>query len=335
MSGGGLSRTLERTESVLLGLPTVEGALARRDAGCVAPEDRGRFRERVAVLVAAQSHDGSWHGSLRETGLALLELADLAVVLGEDVPGARPGAVPPNPEPRADIAVPGADGGHALPAETVPAALSWLRTLRGGIGRFGGGCDPQWHRNGLCEHTLKGFHAPAPLADGPRDADLLVIDSARATEAALCWGERGPAERHLESLCRVVSGWAWPAGEPVLKASSAVAALGALLRGPVTPEYVRAIAEGIACLLRTQRADGTWHGVPLFDALELLLSGVARGYHVPEVDAALARSAQLLVLTQKGDGTWGAKAGARQPLTAWRVLRHVVGLTAGAQPAPA
>ena len=108
---------------------------------------------------------------------------------------------------------------------------------------------------------------------------------------------------------------------------------------------------GMAVLISTPYMDEAERcgRVGLVHAGRLLLQGTPRdllagfedeAYEVvggarEAVDAALARSAQLLVLTQKGDGTWGAKAGARQPLTAWRVLRHVVGLTAGAQPAPA
>ncbi|HEX9106200.1 MAG TPA: hypothetical protein VF832_03210, partial [Longimicrobiales bacterium] len=96
-------------------------------------------------------------------------------------------------------------------------------------------------------------------------------------------------------------------------------------QAPATGANVICAAEGIACLVRAQRADGTWHGVPLFEALEALLAGAARGYRAGEVDAVLARSAQLLALTQKPEGGWGTedRASARQPLIAWRVLRHV------------
>jgi len=92
------------------------------------------------------------------------------------------------------------------------------------------------------------------------------------------------------------------------------------------PEDVVSAAEGIACLVRTQRADGTWHGVGLYDALDTLLLGVARGYRVPEVDAALLRAAELLAISQKADGSWGRQTTVRQPLTAWRVLRHTQAL---------
>ncbi len=272
-----------------------------------APEDATLVRERVAALLTAQGADGSWNGSLEETGAALIELAELA-----------------------------AGDADLVPPQGVSRGLAWLRSLRGGTGCFGQTCAADWHEAGLCRHTVEGFHAPAPApATGkPGEADALVIDSARATQAALLWGETA-AERYLDGLRRIVSHWAWPRREPLLKAATAVAALSALLRAPATPENVRAIAEGIACLLRSQRADGTWHGVPLYDALELLLAGVSRGYRVPEVDAALARAAQLLVLTQKSDGTWGAETRPRQPLNAWRVLRHVLGLTAGVEPASA
>ncbi len=303
MSSAALTRALERAESVLLPLPTVEGALARREAGMPAPEDAALVRERVAAIMAAQGADGSWNGSLEATGAALIELAELAA--GD-----------------ADLA----------PVQGVSEGLAWLRSLRGGTGRFGQACATDWHEAGLCQHTLEGFHAPAPASGEPGEADTLVIDSARATEAGLRWGEV-PAGSDLDGLRRIVSHWAWPRREPLLKAASAVAALSALLRAPATPENVRAIAEGIACLLRSQRADGTWHGVPLYDAMELLLAGVSRGYRVPEVDAALGRAAQLLVLTQKSDGSWGAETRPRQPLSAWRVLRHALGLTAGVEPA--
>jgi len=165
----------------------------------------------------------------------------------------------------------------------------------------------------------------------PADADALVVASARATRAALVWGERGAGvDAHVESLRRVISHWAWPGGEPALQPRSGVAALAAVLEARREPADVVSAAEGIACLVRTQRADGTWHGVGLYDALDALLLGVARGYRVDEVDAALARAAELLAISQKANGGWGRQAGIRQPLVAWRVLRHAHALDAEA-----
>lgn len=296
-------RALERVEATFLNGQSAEAALARREAGSVLAGDERLVRARCCELISGQAPDGSWAGDVLLTATALVELAELEWAL-----------------------VPGRDPVELEPDGQVPAGLAWLAALRDGPGRFGEDCSEAWHRQGLCSHVLTGFHAP-PAGRGSVDADTLVVASARATRAALAWGQHGPAlDAHLDSLHRVISHWAWPGGEPLLQPRSGVAALGAVLEAWRQPEDVVSAAEGIACLVRTQRADGTWHGVGLYDALDTLLLGVARGYRVPEVDAALLRAAELLAISQKADGSWGRQTTVRQPLTAWRVLRHTQAL---------
>jgi len=302
-----LRRGLERVEAALIAEASVRGALARRDAGLPHPGDDELLGARAAELVAAQRGDGSWGseaGELAATAAALLELSQLEEVLGE--------------------------GATAPPSVTV-AGLAWLRGRRGAPGRFGAGCAADWHQAGLCHHFLAGFYAP--VADGA-EPETQVTDSALALRASLRWGERGTtADLHLDGLRQVVAHWAWPPDAPLLAARAGLAALATVLEAPQAQANVVCAADGVACLVRTQRADGTWHGAELFDALDTLLLGVAHGFVVDEVDAALARSAELLALTQ--NGTWGAAPAGRHPLIAWRTFRHALGqgLAVAATPA--
>ncbi len=304
MSADVVQRALERTEASFLAGRSAEAALARREARGALPEDERLLRARTREIAALQAPDGSWDDDLLVTASVLLELAELECALAPSTVDAR-GLVPGAP---------------------VEVALSWLASLREGPGRFGEDCTEASHRAGLCNHALAGFHAPA-AGTLPLDADTLVVASARATRAALQWGERSAGlDAHLDSLRQVISHWAWPGGEPLLQPRSGVAALATLLEAPRQAADVVSAAEGIACLVRTQRADGTWHGVSLYDVLDTLLLGVARGYRVPEVDGTLARAAELLAISQHADGSWGRQTGTRQALTAWRVLRHAQGL---------
>lgn len=302
-----IERALERVGSALAAEESVRGALARRAVGVARQEDEGLLAGGMASIVEAQRPDGGWPGSdrLEATGRALLELAELQEALGKAA---------------------------APMEEAVSAALTWLRSRRGAPGRFGEGCSPSFHEARLCHHYVSSFHAPAwDTGEAPDPApgpDELVCQAALALRGALRWGEGGDTvDVHVEGLRQVVAQWAWPGDEPLLSAGSGVAALGGVLEAPQTHANVVAAADGVACLVRTQRADGTWAGVQLFDALETLLLGVARGFRVDEVDAALARSAELLALTVRPNGTWGAERSAateRLPLLAWRVLRQAL-----------
>ena len=203
---------------------------------------------------------------------------------------------------------PDADGRLTDAALALRAALCWGTA----------GTDVALHLDGLRRVVSVWAWPDLVRVPPPRLAPTLARQGARAGRRER---RRQRREQEAQALStRVLRLAALPSPR------AAVTALGAVLQAPMTSANVACAAEGIACLVRSQRADGTWHGVPLFEALETLLFAVARGYHADEVDAVLARAAALLALTQKEDGGWGMEEGAsaRQPLVAWRVLRHAV-----------
>jgi hypothetical protein len=316
-----VKRALARTEERLFCSKTIEGLLARREAGCPLPADEDDLASLAAELRRAQAPDGSWGGSLLQTAESLLWLADLLEAAG------RP-----------------------LVDPAAARALAWLKTRRGAPGRFGDGCTPRDHELGFCHHFLGGFFAPGPsesslggleLACGvriERDAFARLVASTVALQSSLRWGVRGPdVELHLDGLRRIVRLWErWE--NCIFPQSVLLAASAALLDAEPPNGHGNApdetILRAIACIAGAQRADGSWPDADVFQVLDVLHAAAARGYLMREVVAAIRRGAELLAFSQQEDGTWdGRRAVPRRTLIGWRTLHFAVDhMTAGARP---
>lgn len=307
-----LERALERLESVFIDSAGPEALLARREARRSGVDDQRLARELVAGIVEAQDDDGSWHGALVPTAESLLLLAELA--------------------------------GRRVTKSVERAARSgvdWLRRLRGGPGRFGAGCTPERHALGFCHHSLAGFFRPEPpLAPGeelvlsngahyPTGPAAQLAASCLALRACLRWGDHGPDSwLHLDGLRRLLEHEA--SGEsPLVPIEAIPAILLALVEAHALTEAREVIAQMLARLVQTQRADGSWPELDAIAILEVLLAAVDAGFGTPEIDAAIRRGAGLLAVTQRENGMWERDTAPQRALTGWRVLRLAVRGKAG------
>jgi hypothetical protein len=271
---GPLESALARVEAELVGGDTPESVIAALERG--GPDDvRARAKGTAQRLLDAQLSNGSWHDSVGETARALWLLARLE---REFKVGAGRAAC---------------------------AALGWLGTRRNHPARAFGRCVPATHRVGLCPHFLTGLYAPAagdndPAqlpggAQSPGPDNAAVAVSAAALRVALLWGLEGTdGFLQVDGIRRIVSLWASDEIDQLLGPSAVAEAILALLYAPVEPATVNAIADALARIVRTQRADGTWHQVEPVHFTEVLLAASTFGYRVDESDRAIARAAALL-----------------------------------------
>jgi hypothetical protein len=289
--------------SVQRALARVQSALLGGDSpyACVAAVESGRTdrptQPVIAGLVASQSPDGSWL-DLDGTAAALLLLAEL-----------DPGATAPGVAPAVD------------------AALGWLRSRRGGPGRFGEGCDTGRHEAGLCHHFLGGFFG---IGDGAAEdplADARLVASCRAERAVLRFADPGGDDSvHLDAARRLVERWArWHDGYP--RPAGFLAALGLLVAAPPDARRDGAAMRGLALLATAQRGDGSWPEADTFAVLEVLNEADRAGRFGAGVWQVTAAAAALLAATQTERGGWRRDAGPSDLLTAWRTLRRASGIT--------
>jgi hypothetical protein len=289
--------------SVQRALARVQSALLGGDSpyACVAAVESGRTdrpaEPTIAGLVASQSPDGSWV-DLDGTASALLVLAEL------DPRAAAPGVAP-----------------------AVQEALAWLRSRRGGPGRFGEGCEAGRHADGLCHHFLGGFFGLDGVATGEPLADARLAASCRAERAVLRFADPGGDDQvHLDAARRLVERWSrWDDGYP--RPTGYVAALGLLVAGPPDERRDRAARRGLALLATAQRGDGSWPEADTFAVLEVLDLADRAGRFGSAVGTVTAAAAALLAATQTDRGGWRRDAGPSDLLTAWRTLRRASGAT--------
>jgi hypothetical protein len=302
LKGGGIDTAPGRVEAELVGGDAPESAIVALEAGRVEDARIGAERT-VKQLLDQQLANGSWNESVNETARALWLLAAL------------------------DRAFKLLGVGRAA-----CAALGWLGSRKNQPARAFDRCVPASHQVGLCPHFLTGLYAPG---DGDRDPAQMpggaqvvgpdnsaVAVSAAALRSALVWGLQGTdGFLQVEGMRRIVSLWANDRIDHLLGPSAAAEAVLALLYAPVQPATVTAIADALARIVRTQRADGTWHQVEPVHFTEVLLAGSSLGYRVEESDRAIARAASLLS-SGVPEGYRTADLGPARLLTIWRALRY-------------
>ena len=293
---------LARTESVLFQLHVLEAFIARREAFGEYTEDSEIIGDVAHELLAHQSADGSWGGSLAVTSEALLLLSDLQVPA------------------------------HFVAA--VARATQWLRQRRTAAGRYSEGCSPEMHERGLCEHFAGGFFSPGPADrdfSGTRLASGLIFRSDRdarlglsclALRAVRRWGNPSFDDLlHLRVLARMAS-QALRNGAQPLAMAPLIEVLSALTSAPRRGEFIHSLHGALTRLAGMQRADGSWPDADPFHVADIFLLAVHSGYGSPVFDAALARTAEVFAITQHADGSWGPDDGPARLLTAWRTLRY-------------
>jgi hypothetical protein len=301
-----LTRTLEKLEDALLDAPVLEAVIARREAGVGREQDADHARALADELCRYQAPDGSWAGSLVRTSESVLLLRALL---------------------------------HE-PTERATAAASrageWIESRADQPGAYGAGCDPARHEAGLCSHAIGGFFSAGPPSENlagltlgvparfGTDADARLGASAIALLALLRWHRGGPVvDRQVASLQRMLAGDALAAGDTAVAGHAA--AVGALVEAPADESTRSAVEAGLARMMKTQRADGSWPGADTFHVLDVLLRADERGYGSPAIENAIHRAVDMLALLQRADGSWGRETGPERMLVGWRALRHTVG----------
>jgi hypothetical protein len=298
---------LERAEQRLYELPLVEAFIARRESGDERVDDQETINAAAREMLAHQSSDGSWGGSVVLTAEALLLLYELDMPL--------------------------------TMFSAVERAQQWLRSRRNVEGTYNQGCSSERHELALCEHFAGGFFSPAPYSvdlTGARltngltfqtDADARLGISSLALHAMRRWGRASVDDSlHLEALHRIVAAAArgYIAEIPL---PTMTLVLSALALGPRTPEFISVLHGSLTKIAGLQRADGSWQGAEPFHVADLYLYATKAGYGSPVFDAALTRTAELLVHTQNPDGSWGQDTtGPYRLLTGWRTLRYAARL---------
>lgn len=299
-----LERSLERVEAYLDDAGGVDALLYRFEAGRTGPDDGATARNWIRRVLSEQDRDGSWGGDVVATArsLVVMHAVGAAAGLREVDPG-------------------------------VGRAVAWLRSRQGAPGRFAAGCTPAEHEAGVCHHHLGAFFAVAPPEE---ELDELVLDqgavvrgdrdcrfagSALALEALLRWGRGGEDVRlHRYGLRRVLERSGLPGG---VSPTATLVGLGALLRASSHDAADRAAAAtAIGRLAGQQLGDGSWSGVDVFQAVDVLLLALETGVAVEAAAPPLRHATRLLATTQQEDGGWGAREPVRKSLIAWRALRH-------------
>lgn len=303
MSEPTLDRALARAERHLEGGHGLDALVFRMESGRATPDDTATAANWIRRALGGQRQDGSWDGNLVTTARALIGVRALAQAAGlrEVDPG-------------------------------VGRGLAWLRQRQGEARRFGEGCDEDRHRAGLCHHFLGGFFALGPgssLAELRLDQGAVVrgdgecrfAASALALEALHRWGVAGTDVRlHMDGLRRVLKRFGRPGG---VTAPATLVGVEALLHAPFHgPDDHDAVGAAIMELASHQLGDGSWSGVDVFLAVDVLLLADARGVAADSAAAPLRAATRLLAWTQQDDGGWGGEETERRALIAWRALRR-------------
>jgi hypothetical protein len=298
-----LERAFVRAEQELRDVGGVQALMWTEERGDLVPAaDRDLMLD---SLISKQDAQGSWADSLGATARALLTLSDI--------------------ERRSE---------GAVPPESAQRAVAWIRGRRRKPRRFAEACSPEWHERGLCAHFAGGFFG---LAEGDDDNSLelwsgAVVNgrnnvklaaSAQALRAALHWGLTGTdAMLQLEALRRIVGFWSGNRGRgDLVSAAASLTALHAIIDAPSSAENVATAADGLALLVASQRADGTWADIEPVHVLDVLLTALERGYGVRELDAALRR-AGTLVAAWLHESIDSRELSHRNLLVLWRTLRY-------------
>lgn len=295
---------LERVEAYLADAGGVDALVYRFEAGRAGPDDAATAGNWIRRMLSEQGRDGSWDGDLVATARALVVMHAVATAAG--IREVDPG---------------------------VGRAIAWLRSRQGRPGRFAAGCTPGEHGAGVCHHHLGGFFAVAPpeaelnelgLDQGAvvrGDRDCRFAGSALALEALLRWGRGGEDVRlHMYGLRRVLERLGLTGG---VSPAATLVGLAALLRAPTHGLADRAAAAtAIAGLAGRQLGDGSWSGVDVFQAVEVLLLALETGVAAEPATTPLRHATRLLATTQQENGSWGAREPVRKSLIAWRALRH-------------
>jgi hypothetical protein len=301
-----LERAYARAEQELREVGGVQALMWRlkRD-GSVPVEERERALDSV---LGRQEVDGSWDRGLGATARALLTLSEIEL--------RSVGTVPPDAAQR---------------------AVAWIRRRRRKPRRFAESCAPVWHERGLCAHFAAGFFA---LADGDADESLelwsgagvtgqdnvRLAASALALRAGMHWNLTGTdVMLHLEALRRIVGFWCGNRGrQDLISAAASLTALHAVIDAPPSAENVATSADGLALLVGSQRADGTWADLDPVHVLDVLLTAQERGYGVRELDLALRR-AGMLVAAWLHESIDSRELANRNLLLLWRTLQYCTG----------
>jgi hypothetical protein len=283
---------VERLALYFGAMRTRQGILARAALGTPDAGDAELAEELAAGMAAELRADGSAGGAAVPTIRRAHELLDL-------------GRPPSDP--------------------AVARVLEWLMERQGKPGAYGEGCDKARHAQRLCEHWLRGFFAPAAVAERLAPITLPNGKVYRAEPAARfaisClglraalragFGDRPGVVQHLESLRELAEQWTGWTG--FFAPDVIVAGLHALtLGGPSYRETVRTLVDMVAA---HQREDGLWPSADLFATLEALLAS-----GLPAAHAAVRRTLPALGERQRVDGTLGPTAQQERALIGLRAL---------------
>ncbi|MFW6078940.1 MAG: hypothetical protein ACODAE_04925 [Gemmatimonadota bacterium] len=315
----------ERAAAAAADLDSADAVIARREAGGAGPGEDARVESCVAELLRDQDGDGSWGAELVPTAEALILLHEL---MHGAIAGRSAGAETVEPSEALTRA-------RAAAVPAVERGVAWLRGRRGRPGRYGEGCSPERHREGLCHHFSGGFFSPGPpeidqsglrLGVGVEiddDGEARLAASCVALRALLRWGAlTTDARLHLDTLHRLILRWRrWEHGRP--GPAAALAMMAAALEAPPDDTAGHdAIEHGLGLIAGSQRADGSWPGADTFQVLETLLAARRRGFRNDRLEATLLRGAGLLASTQSvEDGTWGRETSPRRLRIGWAALR--------------
>lgn len=174
--------------------------------------------------------------------------------------------------------------------------------------------DGRWSEDG---EAGDGFFSPGPRADAiaplelpsrtvfSQEDDARFVASCLALRAVLRAGhdQRGPVRTHLDGLLSI------RAIDPHL----AFVAVGAF--GAAPPEYLDRIGSLVASILERQQADGSWDGVTIFHAVDMLL-----GVPTADARAAVRGAAPLLAALQREDGAFDETGSEAIALIALRAI---------------
>lgn len=211
--------------------PTRVGLLTRRELLGVRLRGDGKLaRQLSGALFARQRPDGSWNGSVYDTGWALWQLADL---------------------------------GAAKESPKIEAAVMWLYGQQDGEGAYHaseelGFFGSAQRRDGALQ-LFTGDRITSDVARKFQESNYAL-----RTLLRLGRGRDGEVRRHLESLHGLVGSAEW-----YCCGSCMLSALQAFAHDPRS-EPPPTLQRGLRGLGQRQRPDGTWKSLPFYLTLDTL-----------------------------------------------------------------